>query len=527
MKKCINCGTELKDEAKFCDACGTKQETQVIENVEPNELVEENKNEVIEITELPEAEKSKLSDKTKKCHKITIIICIIAVLVVIAGVVTTICIVNNSKNSNEETSTVNTLTFDDAYSIYAYFKENLEFIGDYIEYDEKTDPNQKLGKNNSYIAKLNFEITYIEQSDDVTPDLGASIEIFKNNDDAKSRSDYLNNLSFTQDQGNYVCGNVLLRVTEQAKAKDMSSLKDALSEFMKSPKTYEKSNSDIIPNDWDNTTKLEKYGVKYELPESWCDDTKIDGNKTYFYPEEDTMLMIMLQPNTSIDLENSLQIDSYLNGIADSEYSSEIISNEVIELNDCKALEYSNTMTLYGTLYYCHGITINTDNGLLNFYLSSTSSNKFDNDFEKLKESIYIGTHNTTVSTTTTTTTTTQKKTKAANPVIYKDKTVKITYKGIDEDDVFGTELNFTIENLSKKNIIVQARDVSINGIMVNPIFSCNVSAGKIANDDMSFLNLEDDGIDKIKTVELSFHIFDDDSWDTIVDTKVVKIKVS
>lgn len=516
MKYCLKCGTELKDEAKFCDACGAKQETQVIEKAEPNELVEENKKEVIEITELPKAEKSTLSDKAKRKHKLAIIICIIAVLVVISGVITTICIVNNNRNSNQETSTVNTLTFDDAYSIYAYFKENLEFIGDYIEYDEKTDPNQKLGKDNSYIAKLNFEITYVEQSVDVTPDLGASIEIFKNNDDAKSRSDYLNNLSLTQDQGNYVCGNVLLRVTEQAKAKDMSSLKNALSEFMQSPHKYEKSSSDTNTSEYKLDSEYTLDDITFSINKDWSFNESDDNY--YWYAEDNSFLYAKKNPIESSvsDTNTDFYLDQLAKGV--ESYADEILKTEKIKIDGTDAIKV-DCMTTGVQVTLCMFILNNNT-----YSLSGTTDSDtiMINYFDKVINSIKI---NETTTTKINDTTTTEKDN--TNPVVYKDKTVKITYKGIDEDDLFGTELNFTIENLSKKNIIVQARNVSINGIMVDPIFSCDVSAGKIANDEMSFLNLEDDGIDEIKTVELSFHIFDDDSWDTIVDTKTVKIRVS
>lgn len=506
MKYCLKCGAELKDESKFCDACGAKQETQVIENAEPNELVEKNKNEVIEITELPEAEKSTLTNKAKRKHKLAIIICIIAVLVVIAGVITTICIMNNNRNSNEETSAVNTLTFNDAYSIYAYFKENLEFIGDYIEYDEKTDPNQKLGKDNSYIAKLNFEITYVEQSVDVTPDLGASIEIFKNNDDAKSRSDYLNNLSFTQDQGNYVCGNVLLRVTEQAKAKDISSLKNTLSEFMQSPQKYEKDSSDTTTSEYKLDSEYTLDDITFSINKDWSFNESDDNH--YWYAEDNSFLYAKKNPIESSVTDADFYLDQLAKGIESS--ADEVLKTEKIKIDgtdaikvDCVTNNVQATLCMFilNNNTYCLGGTTDNDTIMFNY-------------FDEVINSIKINE-----------TTTTKKDN--TNTVVYKDKTVKITYKGTDEDDIYGTELNFTIENLSKKNITVQASDVSINGIMVDPIFSCTVSAGKIANDDMSFLDLEDNGIDKIKTVELSFHIFDDDSWDTIVDTKVVKIRVS
>lgn len=115
-------------------------------------------------------------------------------------------------------------------------------------------------------------------------------------------------------------------------------------------------------------------------------------------------------------------------------------------------------------------------------------------------------------------------KTEDSKPT-YEDENVKITYTGIEES--YSTDVKFTIENKSDKKIIVQARDVSVNGIMTNPIFSCNITPGKKANDSMSFYNLQDDGIDSIETIELSFHIYDSDSRNTIIDTEAITIDVS
>jgi len=74
--------------------------------------------------------------------------------------------------------------------------------------------------------------------------------------------------------------------------------------------------------------------------------------------------------------------------------------------------------------------------------------------------------------------------------------------------------------------ITVQARNTSVNGFMVEPIFSCGIVPGKKALDGLTFF--EDDiignGIDTITEIELSFHIFNTDSWDTIKDTELIII---
>ena len=107
----------------------------------------------------------------------------------------------------------------------------------------------------------------------------------------------------------------------------------------------------------------------------------------------------------------------------------------------------------------------------------------------------------------------------------YDGNDIKVVVKGLAEDSsILGPSITVYIENNSGKNITVQTRDVSINGFMVDAIFSADVVMGKRAVDGITFLSseLEENEITSIENVELSFHIFDSDSWDTIVDTDVI-----
>ena len=56
---------------------------------------------------------------------------------------------------------------------------------------------------------------------------------------------------------------------------------------------------------------------------------------------------------------------------------------------------------------------------------------------------------------------------------------------------------------------------------MVQTMFSCEVAGGKKANDQIIIMNsdLEQAGIEVIKDIELKFHIFDSQTWDTIFDS--------
>ncbi|MDD6160755.1 MAG: hypothetical protein PUB51_06475 [Oscillospiraceae bacterium] len=109
----------------------------------------------------------------------------------------------------------------------------------------------------------------------------------------------------------------------------------------------------------------------------------------------------------------------------------------------------------------------------------------------------------------------------------YEGNGVKIVVKGLAEDaSIFGPSIVVYIENTGNKDVTVQTRDVSINGFMVDALFSCDVVAGKRAVDTITFMDsdLEENDIAAIENVELSFHVFDMAEWETIVDTEVVNI---
>ena len=103
---------------------------------------------------------------------------------------------------------------------------------------------------------------------------------------------------------------------------------------------------------------------------------------------------------------------------------------------------------------------------------------------------------------------------------------VKITAKSLDMDAFFGPEMKLLIENNSGKNLTFQCGNVSVNGYMVDAMMSVDVVDGKKANDSLSFMwsDLENCGINKIADVEMTFHIFNADNWETIVDTEAVCI---
>jgi hypothetical protein len=104
---------------------------------------------------------------------------------------------------------------------------------------------------------------------------------------------------------------------------------------------------------------------------------------------------------------------------------------------------------------------------------------------------------------------------------------VKIVGKGLSVSDSFwGPGVILYIENNTDKDITVQVRDVSVNGFMVDSTMSEDVVSGKKAMSAVQFFStdLEENSIEDITEVELYFHIFDEDSWDTVFDSDVITI---
>lgn len=99
--------------------------------------------------------------------------------------------------------------------------------------------------------------------------------------------------------------------------------------------------------------------------------------------------------------------------------------------------------------------------------------------------------------------------------VLLDNEAVKITFVGVDNKSFFGPSINLEIENKLDRTIMIQSREVSVNGVMTDPIFSCEVAAGKKAKDSISF---DSNDIKELVNVEGLFHIFYSDDWSEIGD---------
>lgn len=67
---------------------------------------------------------------------------------------------------------------------------------------------------------------------------------------------------------------------------------------------------------------------------------------------------------------------------------------------------------------------------------------------------------------------------------------------------------------------------MSVNGFMVDGIFSSDVAAGKHCIDSITLMSsdIEENDIQQIEEIELYFHVFATDGWDEILDTEIISM---
>lgn len=104
---------------------------------------------------------------------------------------------------------------------------------------------------------------------------------------------------------------------------------------------------------------------------------------------------------------------------------------------------------------------------------------------------------------------------------LYNEGGIRIVGKTVDEDSFWGTAILLYCENNSGRNVGISVDNMSVNGFMMEPLFSTTVYNGKKDIDDITIMSsdLEENGIESIENVELSFHIYDSDTYETITDS--------
>ena len=111
---------------------------------------------------------------------------------------------------------------------------------------------------------------------------------------------------------------------------------------------------------------------------------------------------------------------------------------------------------------------------------------------------------------------------------LYNQNGIRIVGKIVDEDSFWGSAVLLYLENTCGKNVVVSCENMSINGFMVDGYLYSKIYDGKMAFDEITIFqsDLDENDIKSVEEIELSFHIFDADSYQTIVNTDPISFSV-
>ena len=114
------------------------------------------------------------------------------------------------------------------------------------------------------------------------------------------------------------------------------------------------------------------------------------------------------------------------------------------------------------------------------------------------------------------------------NGLIVDKENIKIYYHGIAASDSYlgGYGIKLKIVNEGNRDALIQVRDLSVNGIMTDSIFSCNIAAGKTAIDEITLYQsaLDKNYITAIENANFKFIVLDGNTWDTIFETSEITV---
>ncbi len=113
--------------------------------------------------------------------------------------------------------------------------------------------------------------------------------------------------------------------------------------------------------------------------------------------------------------------------------------------------------------------------------------------------------------------------------VLVDENGIKITALEIDYSGSFGPKVEMLVENNSSHDVMIQARNSSVNGAMVEANFTFDIIAGESRREDIGFAKsgMELYGIKAVETLEFGLLISDAHNWETIVSVDSIRIDTS
>ena len=78
---------------------------------------------------------------------------------------------------------------------------------------------------------------------------------------------------------------------------------------------------------------------------------------------------------------------------------------------------------------------------------------------------------------------------------------IRIVGRYVDENSFWGAGVLLFVENKRNEDVVIQCDNMSINGFMVSPLFSCDVNSGRMALSDITILSsdLEENTLKRLR----------------------------
>ncbi len=112
---------------------------------------------------------------------------------------------------------------------------------------------------------------------------------------------------------------------------------------------------------------------------------------------------------------------------------------------------------------------------------------------------------------------------------LYNQNGIRIVGKVVDEDSFWGSAVLLYLENNCGENVYVSCENMSINGFMVDGYLYSLIYDGKMSIDEITIFqtDLDENNIDTIEEIELSFHVFEVDTFETVAETDPISFSVN
>jgi hypothetical protein len=115
--------------------------------------------------------------------------------------------------------------------------------------------------------------------------------------------------------------------------------------------------------------------------------------------------------------------------------------------------------------------------------------------------------------------------TNEADNIVYEDSYIRVEYNGVEKSKYYASSYDIivTVENLTDNSMTVQVRETSVNGYMVDALFSCDIASGKKSKDRIRIPSdfAKEHQMSDIENIETKFHCYNYDV-DWRLDTEPV-----